>query len=205
MRMEKDFKNEEEALQPLLKQIAAEEAPYSDDPGAAYWANFRVRVMERVELEESKRPLALFGKIARWFSVSALRPAMAGIGAVAIAAILIVNTSQQDASKDVAVAPNATQVAPPEQIASNEQSKSEKVGELVVRPQAEPKQTVQEKPVVTPVPDTQYPEPDTRNPEPDDLASAQISMAPAEADAPVTYDDLTASELESVLLAVQGM
>jgi hypothetical protein len=73
-----DFKKHngenEDELRGLLDQIRQHGTPYSEEPDPLYFANFRVRLMERVEA----KPLGIFARVREWFAVSNMRTSLVG-------------------------------------------------------------------------------------------------------------------------------
>lgn len=66
--------DEDEDIQGLLDSIKQQGTPYSEEPDPLYWANFRVRVMERVETQ----PVGFFAKVRIWLMESTMRTSLVG-------------------------------------------------------------------------------------------------------------------------------
>jgi hypothetical protein len=90
--MKDEIYNEQE-LQKLEEEIRAMGIPYSaDEPDERYFANFRVRLMERIEEKEAKR--TAFASVWSWIVSSPVRGLSLGAGLAAVViAVLFVKTS----------------------------------------------------------------------------------------------------------------
>ena len=103
--MREETYNEQE-LQKLEEQIRAMGIPYSaNEPDERYFANFRVRLMERIDAQEKKSILA---SVWSWITASPIRSLSlgAGLAGIIIAALLIQPASQNEIAK-VQPAPKA--------------------------------------------------------------------------------------------------
>lgn len=72
-----DFKkhnDEDEDIHGLLDSIKQQGTPYSEEPDPLYWANFRVRVMDRVETKQ----VGFFAKVRTWLMESTMRTSLVG-------------------------------------------------------------------------------------------------------------------------------
>ena len=99
--------NEEEEIRGLLDQIKQQGMPYSEEPDPLYWANFRVRVMERVAEPER---ISIFAKAKSWLWESGLRTGLVGGGLAVLLLGGVYFGTQQDQPTDRQVAQNNTKV-----------------------------------------------------------------------------------------------
>ncbi len=93
--MKEEIYNEQE-LQKLEEEIRAMGIPYSsNEPDDRYFANFRVRLFERIDAKEKK---SIFTNIWLWISSSPLRSISlsAGLAGVIISVLLLSPTSKQE-------------------------------------------------------------------------------------------------------------
>src|SRR5579872_5379144 len=97
--MKEEIYNEQE-LQKLEEKIRAMGIPYSsNEPDERYFANFRVRLMERIDAKQEKKNLV--ASVWSWLSSSPIRSLSlgAGLAAVVIAALLIRPTANEQVAK----------------------------------------------------------------------------------------------------------
>ncbi len=93
---------DDERLKPILNEIRKAGAPYSDEPDPRYWANFRVRVMERVEqAEAAHRPVGQ--RIWEWITERPLRSGLIGFSTAALVIVSVLMNPFTNGKRDVAV------------------------------------------------------------------------------------------------------
>ena len=190
--MEKHNEHREvERLEEELRKLAV---PYSsEEPGPMYWANFRVRVMERVAHENKKA--TLLEKIGGWVSSHAWQSGIAISAAAVLIAVVLVNPFSEKPAVSPQ-APVASQIAQPPTVdpqATQRQSVSI------------PSQAVEAPPMLA----TNHPS--NRTHSSDRLAShtetsdlAVASEPITDADQHVSLNDLSQPELEAVLQGLQS-
>ena len=173
--------NEEEDIRGLLDQIKQQGTPYSEEPDPLYWANFRVRVMERVAEPER---ISIFAKAKSWLWESGLRAGLVGGGLAAVLLGGVYFATQQDGSTNGQVAQTTTQKQQVQTVDSNTGVKEQ-----------------------TPAPEGLTPDGIAPNAQEPDMAQAP-ELTPPTADQPTTLAQMTESEIAAPLLAadlgVQG-
>src|SRR5947209_16204560 len=95
----KDETYNEMELQKLEEEIRAMGVPFSaDEPDDRYFANFRVRLMERIEAKQKK---SIAASVWSWIAGSPLRSLSigAGLAGVVIAVLLIRPAPQEQLAK----------------------------------------------------------------------------------------------------------
>lgn len=188
--------NEEEDIRGLLDQIKQQGMPYSEEPDPLYWANFRVRVMERVQPEQ----IGFFAKAKSWLWESGLRTGLVGGG---LAAVLLgglyFGTQQDDQSAQIA---QTTKVENQQQVRTVDSITGAKeqtpVVPEVIAPNARQPEIAQDVPQVTPE------EPKTI----ETMTESEIAapLLAAEIPGPATsLDDMTEQELQALLASVEEM
>jgi len=206
-----DFKKyngeSEEDIKGLLDQIRQQGTPYAEEPDPLYFANFRVRVMERVE-EKSVR-MGFFARAKEWLMESGLRTGLVG-GTMAVVLLGTVYFGSQGgdsanvAQNDPAV---VTQQQPPvnpgtiaqgdsatEQVTPSEQPKA-------IEPSTEAPQIAENTPGTTP----STPVEERDNAIVNDVAAAAPLLLADNAGPAASLEDLTEAELESLLASVEEM
>jgi hypothetical protein len=198
--------NEEEDIRGLIDQIRQQGTPYSEEPDPLYWANFRVRVMDRVAEPER---IGFFAKAKSWLWESGLRTSLAGGGLAVLLLGGIYFGTQQD----------ETGQSQTGQVAQNQQKSD---GDPTVNPVDS---AVPNSPIVPDAitPDAQQPElaqdqpvtPDVTpsNEQPktvDQLTEAEVAApvlaANSELSGPATsLDDMTEQELTALLSSIEEM
>jgi len=202
--MKEEIYNEKE-LTALEEKIRAMGIPYSaNEPDERYFANFRVRLMERIEAKQERKNI--LASVWSWLSLSPIRSLSlgAGLAAVVIAVLLIRPTPQP-------------------QVATVEQAPQEAVPVLPVAPQEIPQLTapVTAKPVHKA--DKTYAASNKQNADknlalksrlnkivntaedPEDLAMMRAAVSGGDSADPIDLESLSTPELESVLSAVESM
>jgi hypothetical protein len=188
--------NEEEEIRGLLDQIKQRGVPYSDEPDPLYWANFRVRVMERVQPEN----VGFFAKAKSWLWESGLRTGLVGGG---LAALLLggvyFGTQQDDQTGQIA---QTTKVENQQQVQTVDSIKGAQeqtpVTPEVIAPNGQQPEIAQQVPEVAP----EQPKATEA------MAEAEIAapLLAAEIPGPATsLDDMTEQELQALLASVEEM
>jgi hypothetical protein len=184
--MQKMVQNDAE-MERLTDEIRRLGAPFANpEPDARYWTNFRVRVMDQISEREQR-------KSARWTTVAVgwvqehILVASLSTAAVLFAVSLTLMLEPFTPSEPVAVAPRVALQAPPEAsppvVAENRTNPSD---------QSDQTDSPVQQPKASPIP------------EQPSMASLDLPAEnPSDAIAPVSLDDLTAPELESVLNSLQ--
>jgi hypothetical protein len=200
--MKEENYNEKE-LKALEDEIRALGIPYSSgEPDERYFANFRVRLMERIDAKEEKQ--GIFAEVWSWLLASPLRSLSlgAGLAGVIIAVLLIRPVSQPQVAvtspvqAPAAIAP-ATLDAAPVQTAPKIAAVEPKHHKQTVAPQPEKNTNVARTEKTGSVEEAAN--------EAGNFAALDDSFAGAESDEPVNLESLSESELESVLAVAQSM
>lgn len=100
---------DDERLLPILREISKAGTPYGEEPDPRYWSNFRVRVMERVEAAEIRRqPLA--SRLWQWITERPLRAGAVGFSMAALVLAGVLTNPFATSQKDVAIVQPARQM-----------------------------------------------------------------------------------------------
>jgi hypothetical protein len=191
--------NEEEEIRGLLDSIKQQAMPYSEEPDPLYWANFRVRVMERVAEPER---ISLFAKAKSWLWESGLRTGLVGGGlAVLLLGGVYFGTQQDQQNSQVAVTTKQNQ----QQVKSVDTNTGVKeqapIAPEVIAPNAQQPEIAQA-PEVTP--------PAQEQPKAIEQTESEIAAPLIAADLGVqgpatSLDDMTETELQALLASVEEM
>src|SRR5579872_1758445 len=195
--MKEEMYNEKE-LQKLEEEIRAMGNPYSsNEPDERYFANFRVRLMERIDAKQQKKNI--LASVWSWISSSPLRSLSigAGLAAVVIAALLIRPTPQVQVAK-IEPAPQKVETSLPPapkdvpQLVATVPKVPQKVKAV-----SKPDKNLALKSRLNAILKTAE--------NPDDLAITNAVVSGTDSNEPVDLESLSASELESVLSAVESI
>jgi hypothetical protein len=192
--------NEEEEIRGLLDSIKQQGMPYSEEPDPLYWANFRVRVMERVAEPER---ISLFAKAKSWLWESGLRTGLVGGGlAVLLLGGVYFGTQQDQQNGQVAVTTKQDQ----QQVKSVDSNAGVKeqtpVAPEVIAPNAQQPEIAQT-PEVTPPTQEQ---PKAIEQQTESEIAAPLIAADLGVQGPATsLDDMTETELQALLASVEEM
>ena len=200
-------------LEPLLREMRQMGTAHSEEPDSRYFANFRMRVMNEIELRESKR-LGFFVRFSQWIAEKPLRSGIIGFSTCAV--ILLGVYLNQDSS-----APKPIADAQPQLTAQGSSSQSmPKLDAPVMKPSApiKPQGSTQQQMAQTTTVDTADVFQSASSKElaatidsslakssPEELAenlqatAGAPSITTSEKDVPVSLSDLSESELEVVL------
>jgi len=195
--MKEETYNEME-IQKLEEEIRAMGVPYSEnEPDDRYFANFRVRLMERIDAKEEKKSIAR--SIWSWISDSPLRTISigAGLAGVIIAALLIRPATQEQVAvnsrTDFSPSERTEVRLTPEIAAVPDPNKSQKAytshktnKNLAKNSKKDLNKVLQNAPAT-------------------ELAAAGDVLSGGDSNEPVDLQSLSVPELESVLSAVQSM
>ena len=185
--MSNETSSNERELRDLENEIRKFGTPYAEPkPDAAYWASFRTRVMESVEPKPSG-----IARLAEWLQGHLLVSSLVGVGVAAAIMLGVFGLPQSDPTHGT---------APQQPIASLQQP--------AITSHAEPAPTEPQRAIRTTPRVTKHATPGTltpANPE-EDLASAapmvesvaQPLLVSPESDYPVSLNELSESELQSV-------
>lgn len=205
--MKNDELNEQEISQ-LERELRQLGDPYtSPGPDERYFANFRVRVMERIS--ERSESVGFMQRVSEFFFGSALRTAFTGGSLVAGA--LVYFSLQSAPEQPVAdVVPKNEIVTPPQSLEPNTVTAPTPVPNEIAEPPktvtAHKEQQPQQLEPVTPVtPQNRVSEPISSGNIAD--ASAQFEqideLSMTDESEPVSYDRLSMEELEAVLKTLE--
>jgi hypothetical protein len=196
--------NEEEEIRGLLDSIKQQGMPYSEEPDPLYWANFRVRVMERVQPERR----SIFAIAKGWLWESGLRTGLVGGGlAVLLLGGVYFGTQQDEPAGQVAVATKQDQ----QQVKSVDSNTGVKeqtpTAPEVIAPNAQQPEIAQT-PEVTP-PAQEQPKA-IEQPKAAEQTESEIAAPLIAADLGVqgpatSLDDMTEAELQALLASVEEM
>jgi hypothetical protein len=195
--------NEEEDIRGLLDQIKQQGMPYSEEPDPLYWANFRVRVMERVAEPER---ISIFAKAKSWLWESGLRTGLVGGGVAAVLMVGVYFGTQQDGSTNGQVAQTTTQTQQTVDSNMGVQEQTPVAPEVltpeVITPDAKQPEMAQAPEVTPPTAD----QPKTVETMTDSEIAAPLLAADLGVQGPSTsLDDMTESELQALLASVEEM
>lgn len=199
----KEENDNEKELKVLEDEIRALGIPYSSgEPDERYFANFRVRLMERIDAKEQKQ--GIFAEVWSWLLASPLRSVSlgAGLAGVIIAVLLLRPVSEpQVAVTSPVQAPAIISPAPkdaaPVQAAPKIAAVEPKHHKQTIAAQPEKNTNVARTEKTGSVEEAAN--------EAGNFAALDDSFAGAESDEPVNLESLSESELESVLAVAQSM
>ena len=198
--MKEELYNEQE-LKAIEDEIRALGIPYSkNEPDERYFANFRVRLMERIDTKEEKQ--SIFAAVWSWLTTSPLRTLSLGTGlAAVIVAALLMNTASEPKIAQVQPTQQAPIVTSPQQY--------DAVPAVPKNMAATPKVVLPPKAVA--IKNTNLATKTTTDKALDaainanDFASIDETLTGSESDGPVNYENLSESDLESVVKIAQEM
>ena len=194
--MKEEIYNEQE-LKALEDEIRALGIPYSkNEPDERYFANFRVHLMERIDAKQAKQNI--FASVWSWLATSPLRVLSLGAGLAAVIAIAFLMNSSQEQKialvQPVQQIPVATAPLPVAQPETKQQITT--APKVIV-----PKTVIHTDLAVKANTDKNLDAAINAN----DLASMDEVLTNGESEGPVNYENLSESELESVVTIVQEM
>jgi hypothetical protein len=195
--MKEEIYNEQE-LKALEDEIRALGVPYSqNEPDERYFANFRVHLMERIEEKETKQ--SIFASVLSWLTTSPLRSlSLCAVLAAVMVAALLINPSSE---------PKIAQLQPIQQSAVTD-------AQPIAQPQVKqdiaiaPKENVE---IIKSVKNTTIAVKTKTDKSLDtaiganDLASMDETLTGNESEDPVSYENLSEADLESVVKIAEGM
>lgn len=194
--------NEEEEIRGLLDQIKQQGQPYSEEPDPLYWANFRVRVMERVAEPER---ISIFAKAKSWLWESGLRTGLVG-GGLAVLLLGGVYFSQQDQiGNDGGQVAVQTQTQQQQQVNTVDtitgKTEQTPIAPEVITPDAQKQPDMAQAPEAVPL---------IKIDPADTMTESEIAAPLIAADLGVqgpstSLDDMTESELQALLASVEEM
>jgi hypothetical protein len=195
--MKQDDYNENE-LKRMEDELRSFGTPYSsNEPDDRYWANFRVRLNEKIDGREAAKQRSVFATIAEWFTASAFRGVAVGATAIIVIVGSIVlfsskNTPVVATNETVAPAPIMPQVSVPNPPATGAAKQVTPAAPAVKHSpqmaQASVKKNVKEASSEEVMAD-----------EASDPSKYDPTLSPGKADEPVDYSTLSEAELRSVL------
>ncbi|MDP4219706.1 MAG: hypothetical protein Q8916_04335 [Bacteroidota bacterium] len=191
--MNEEIYNEKE-LKALEEEIRALGIPYSqNEPDERYFANFRVRVMERIEEKTEKKSIT--ATIWSWLSSSPVRYLSLGAGLAAI--IVAVMLMQPAPQQQIAQVPVVQQhMAAQPEVAPAPKENPAPAPTVIAKPKVHRDQNLAVKPKANSVVDAANKSADF---------AAMDEILTSDTDEPVNYESLSESELESVLAVAQSM
>lgn len=196
-------------LRETLEQIRREGVPYSSsEPDALYWANFRVRLNERLEARQS---IGWFDRVKSWVLESGMRSRIIGTSMVAaVLATVYFGISDTVIDPVQKHEPIATIQEPPQEAQVARADSLIDAGVNVNEANAVvPESTSQLAEAVTnevadELLDVEAQTPTAIVDESADVGSEPVLLA-ANGDVPVSLSDLTEAELEAILESVEQM
>jgi hypothetical protein len=201
--------NEEEDIRGLIDQIRQQGTPYSEEPDPLYWANFRVRVMDRVAEPER---IGIFAKAKAWLWESGLRTSLAGGGLAVLLLGGIYFGTQQDqngqstgGSQNGQVAQQQTTDGDPTVNPIDSSVPNTPIAPDAITPDAQQPELAQDQPVTPDVtPSTEQPK--TVDQLTDAEVAAPVLAANSDLSGPATsLDDMTEQELTALLSSIEEM
>ncbi len=206
--MDRNEPKTERDLRELEAELRSFGTPYqSPEPDERYWANFRVRVMDRIDAKQIPAKRSIAAIISEWFAVSSLRPLSVGMAVIVLALgsyFYVIQTPKE---------PVVATVTTAEQLGSTSMTASPSVSTQQAPTTTAPEITASPKNLAI-VPVKKAPAASIKHPSAgsEDLASIDRSIGDlshfdetvslSNADDPVDYSSLSEPELESVLSAV---
>jgi hypothetical protein len=205
--MKEEIYNEKE-LAKLEEEIRAMGISYStNEPDERYFANFRVRLMERIDANEQSKNI--FASIWSWLSSSPLRSLSlgAGLAGVIIAALLIRPNTEQQIAK-IEPTPQKVEtplVIPPQEIPQlstaapkieNKPYQSHRTSMSYKTHNIAGKNFAMQSKLNTIIKSAENPE---------DLAITKAVVSGGDSNEPVDLESLSADELQDVLSALESI
>jgi len=198
--------NEEEDIRGLIDQIRQQGTPYSEEPDPLYWANFRVRVMDRVAEPER---IGFFAKAKSWLWESGLRTSLAGGGlAVLLLGGIYFGTQQDETGQS-----QTGQVAQQQQTTDGDPTVNPVDSAVpntpivpdAITPDAPQPELAQDQPM-TPDVTPSNEQPKTVDQLTDAEVAAPVLAANSDLSGPATsLDDMTEQELTALLSSIEEM
>ncbi|HYM20904.1 MAG TPA: hypothetical protein VEW28_07865 [Candidatus Kapabacteria bacterium] len=209
--MKQDESYNENELKRMEDELRSFGVPYSsNEPDDRYWANFRVRLNEKIDAKKAAASRSIVSTVIEWFSASAFRMIAVGTAAVvmAVASVMIfrsnesnnptpvvamnvpapANTTAPQVSVPSAPATGPAAVATTPHISTAKQSP--KFAKVELSHPSGTKQTSSEENIADAA---------------SDLSNYDITLSPGKPDEPVDYSTLSEAELKSVLADVSTM
>lgn len=191
--------NEEEEIRGLLDSIKQQGMPYSEEPDPLYWANFRVRVMERVAEPER---IGIFAKAKSWLWESGLRTGLVGGGlaVLLLGGVYFSQDADQQAGGQVAQTTQQDQQKVNTVDSNTGVQKQTPIAPEVIQPDAkqpELAQAPENVPLIKMDPADTMTEPEIAAP----LLAADLGVQGPS----TSLDDMTESELNALLASVEEM
>jgi hypothetical protein len=176
-------------LAKLQEEIRKQGVPYdSGEPDPLYWANFRVRVMEQIEANESRKPAALWRRAQEWIADHVMGASIATSAAAFVVAMLVM-VHPFDVRKEVSNPVAAMQQQP--KVVVPQPAPAEQNSLAVVTHQADPSDRS----------DKSYAA--KRHESQENLAAVE-ALTNTEADDAVSLEELSTLELQSVLQKIKS-
>ncbi len=196
--MKEEIYNEKE-LKELEDGIRALGIPYSqNEPDERYFANFRVHLMERIEANEQKKNI--LASIWSWLGASTLRSvSLAGGLAAVIIAALLMNQTPEPKTAHVEPVMQAPALSAPQPIAPPQirQNIAEAPKKNIAVPKTLKNSLVAAKITTDKKLDAAI---DANN-----FAGIDQTLTGSESDGPINYENLSESDLESVVKIAEAM
>ena len=195
-----------EDLKRLAEEIRKLGTPYdAPEPDSRYWANFRVRVMDRIEARENRGFRAFFVELKDWVTGHLLETGLAGVAAVLIALSITMNVPSPDIQPAGSVAQDAPQEQMPIASPSVTVTAPELAATLPAKHAGSPVMR-QDRRMASRRSETKAKEFKEMAYMDEQVAWATMVAQPAllnsESDYPVSLDELSAPELESILKSI---
>ncbi len=201
--------NEEEDIRGLLDSIKQQGMPYSEEPDPLYWANFRLRVMERVEEPER---ISIFAKAKSWLWESGLRTGLVGGGlaAVLLGGVYFSQQADQAGSGNVGGQVAQTTQQDQQQVRTVDSITGKKeqtpIAPEVITPDAKQPEMAQAPELTPPQNGVAVEQPKTVATMSESEIAAPLLAADLGIQGPSTsLDDMTESELQALLASVEEM
>ncbi len=188
----------ERDLREMEDRIRSLGVPYSsDEPDERYWANFRVRLLDRIEAREVA-PRSVFSAIADWFGVSSFRSIAIGsaVAIVAAASVMMMRTASVPNVAPVATTtttPQASVAAPHAPEADAPAAVAEQTTSVAPTTDDNTDQAVTADATNSTASDIDTNDASIEGPEYDPM------LSPDRVEEPVDYSSLSEEELQSVL------
>jgi hypothetical protein len=195
----------EQELRETLERIKREGVPYaSPEPDSLYWANFRVRLNEKIEAKVA--PHGFIERAKRWVVESGIRSGLIGtsLAAIALASVYFGATNEAvDAGKHASPAIVEERPGSVDQVAVADSLIVNEANAVV------PENTSALAEAVTTEMADELTSAEAHAAEPLADESAEVGAEPvmlaANGDVPVSLSDLTEAELEAILTSVEQM
>ncbi len=198
--MKEEIYNETE-LKALEEEIRSYGIPYTkNEPDDRYFANFRVHLMERIDAKEEKQ--SVFSQAWSWISGSAIRTISIGtaFAAVIVAALMLGQSPKTEIAQIQPIQKTVVEqpaVITPTPIAPTLQKDVAAIPKVITKLKA-----VKNSELAVAVKTNKFQ--DAANGA-SDFAAMDESLTVGESDDPVNYENLSESELQSVVAIAQSM